>query len=506
MKKQYNTGMEMLEVGYDNISDHLGWLSRIVISLTTKDTDAVASVVYNKDLPKNVWGVFFGPTRSIALNLEQHFFCALDEIQNANSMHTSIRVLILHDLLDSIAHEAWHAKVSLEKEDWSASLDEPGAKDHGRYLSWQVAELFDVNMKSFGLVLDSLIHGLYKNLREDVQEAGCKEWKKIQYHMLNNDLNYYNPNSDVEIRSIREVFQAQCQPEVPWLDVSNSLFTSFSEAKVYSTVEQNIPETKISAIPEDSNIQNTIFEPTPEPTPEPVKPVEVIPVEAAPVQAVQPVQATPTVMSYNPLDDLACTMEDPFAEDYDAYDALPLQEPAHMMPVEPMSVKPALRSMDVQQSQSTMENVLRRIFYHVYTKCNPDGAGNFNNVNAVLDPINISDIKGHEMFDTQDTIDINGAFSPRAKIGGFVKGLPTKESSIPRYTFYLNIGGNTVKHVFMAQNPSKIKDGALTAWAQKAANGWRRMSLFTDNGILMYLESEPQQPLGQEKLVNWEKK
>lgn len=508
MKKQYIDGLELLEVGFNNISAHLGWLLRTIIIETTGSTDAVASLVYNRDIPKDVWGIFNGASRSIVINLEQHFNHALEAIQDKKSMHTSIRVLILHDILDSCAHEAWHAKMCNEGDDWAVSnLDEDGARAHAESLSWEFAELWDVNVETFGQLLDALLHSLYKDFKEDVQEDDCKEWKKLQYHMLENDVNYYNPDRGIEIRSIREVFSAQCQPEMPWIDTDSSLFTSYSVNEVVS-IPSGVTETKI--ISEPAEVVETVAEPA---IVEPIAPV---------AEVIETVQPTTMAANYDPLGDSACDMVDPFADDITevaaASPVIPVQTTpvasitammpaATITPVAPIAVENVQPAINVQQIQQIAEKVLRRMFHHVHTKCEFNTAGGYNNTNAVLEPISIADIEGaSELFAKQDTLDDMGVFAPRATIGNFIKGLPTAEG-IPRYTFYLNIGGALHKRVYIAQNPNKMKGGVRTAWAQKAINGGRIMMLLADGaGITAHTELEAGQTLGQEKFVIWEKK
>lgn len=493
MKKQYIEGLELLEVGFDHLSSHLGWLLRSIISETTGSTNAVASLVYNRDIPKNVWGMFHGATRSIAINLEQHFFHALDSIQGKEGMYTSIRVLLLHDLLDSCAHEGWHAKQCNKGKDWTdGNLDEDGAKTHATAISWEFAELWDVNVHTFGPLLDGLLHSIYKDLKEDIQDKNCKEWKKLQYYMLENEVNYYNPDRGIEINSIREVFAAQTQPETPWIDTDNSLFSSFSKPTV---------EKKEVIISPDIPTGN-IVKPETTTLPEPIVKI--------PVQPTTTITTATVAANYDPLGDSACDMGDPFADDEPIAD-MPIQAAivTNAAPTIQTDEAPATAypSMDVQKIQQIAEKVLRRMFHHVYTKCEFNTLGGYNNTNAVLEPINISDIEGaSELFAQQDTLDDMGVFVPRAPVGNFIKGLPTNEN-LPRYTFYLNIGGTLHKRVYIAQNPNKKKSGIPTAWAQKAMHGGRIMMLLADGaGITAHTELEANQILGQEKFVLWNKK
>lgn len=520
MKKQYVEGLGILEVGFNYLSSHLGWLLRTVISSTIKDTDAVASVVYNRDLPDKFWGQFFGATRSIAINLEQHLNDALGAIQDEGTMHTSIRVLLLHDLLDSCAHEAWHAKMCNDGGDWTdGNLDEEGAKKHALAMSWEIGELWDVNVETFGPLLDTLLHDLYKKLKEAVQFDDCEDWEKLQYHMLENDINYYNPDRGIEIRSIREVFAAQVQPEIPWVDTDSNLFTSFSSP---SALNEDI------SVPPVVAETNIILEPSPVVDIDPITASDNHLADLASMgchlnEQDEIVEGHKTVLpaNYDPLGDSACTMEDPFADDDfttpttpPVLDNTPVQTEAPTMaaPPAPEVAAPVdgqqeTPSVNVQQIQQIAEKVLRRIYHYVHTKCEFNTIGGYNNTNAILKPISIADIEGaSELFAKQDTLNDMGVFSPREDVGNFIKGLPTADG-IPRYTFYLNIGGHLHKRVFIAQNPTKTKGGVPTAWAQKAMNGGRIMMLLADGaGITAHVELENDQTLGQEKFVVWKKK
>lgn len=507
MRKQYIEEVELLEVGYNHISKHLGWLLRAMISTTTRSTDAVASIVYNKNLPTNIWGLFYGPTRSIAINLEHHFSFAFDAVQNAEHMHTSIRAILLHDLLDSCAHEAWHAKTCLEDKDWEdGSLDEEGAKEYARLSSWEIAELWDVDLDSFGPVIDELLHSTYKSLKEDVQEADCKEWKKIQYHMLENEINYYNPTTGVEIASVREVFCAQCRPDLPWVDVDNSLFSSFVGLENADTKTIMEPAPKPEVLPVEEAAQK------PEVTTTPVTSTISPEVAAQPTTTLGAVE--PVAEGYDPMDDISCDMGNPYEDE--PYVAPAITQAQTTLPVTPQQQPATVQSTpatapvnqaDALRVQQIAEKVLRRMFHHVYSKCEFNVEGGYNNPNAVLDPINISDIEGaNELFVEQDTLNEVGTFAPRQPINGFIKGLPT-DKGLPRYTFYLKIGNELHKRVYLAQNPDTMKNGAPSKWATAAKNGTLRMMLLaTGKGVTAYTKLAAGQTIGQEEFVIWNKK
>ncbi len=484
MKKNYLEGTELLVLGEELISAHISWLVRAVLTQTTSN-DAIASLCFNPGIPKDIWALFHGPSRSISVNLEQHFTHALTIVQDEDTMYTSLRALILHDLLDSAAHEAWHAKTCLEEDNWANSnLDEEGAQEHAEYLSWDIAELFDVEVLSYGPLLDTLLHSIYKSWKEDCQDASAPTWKKLQLHMIENDANYFNPALGVEIKAMREVFQSQSQPAFPWFDTNNDLYTTFIT-----------PTFDAIKIDKEICIDTTQIAPI-APT-EPTTPPVVIEQQLT-TTVTTPVTPQKYGKGYDPLDDYNCaTSED---DEYIAPGsanveniATKVEVPANpttntviaaavpTTPVEPTKTQLPVLSMDVNQIQSIADQVLKRMFNHVYRKCDFNTDGGYDNTGAVLDPINISDIEGAtDLFVKQDTLTSDGIFTSHADINGMIKGLPSNEG-LPRYTFYMNIGGTLRKRIFIAQNPNKMNNGIPTSWALEAKNGNRIMMLIAPN-------------------------
>lgn len=545
MKKNYISEIETLEVGADNLSQQLAWLLRSTIHFATGENNAaVNSVVYSKDLPKSdsdkirdgVWGAFHAATRAIVINLEHHWNVVMENIQNEKLMNNSMRTLLLRDLLDTCAHEAWHARKCVESHNWRKDdLDEQGAKDNAWKLSWGMAEYWDVNLDNFGPLLDSFMQSLYKDLKEDVQEDDCKEWKKIQLHMLENEVNYYNPESGVEIRTIREVFQAQVGPEIPWMDTDNPLFNAFVS---FTSIADRISkeEEVIGVVSSETNIltpaavKSPAVATSPEHAPAVAISPEPTPAPAIKKQVVTEHVTTTVCADYDPLSDSACDMDNPFDDDIATPEmvtqpnitapvmdntTIPVEITPAQVAVAPAvdgsvtTQQPTVPQMDVLRIQKIAEQVLRRMFHHVNTKCEFNTDGGYNNINAILDPINITDIDGaSELFTKQDTLDANGVFQSHTDVNGFIKGLPTAKG-LPRYTFYMNMGGKLHKRVFIAQNPEKKKaDGVTpTAFAAKAQAGYRIMMLLADGaGITADITLENGSVLGQEVFNIWNKK
>jgi len=495
MSKQFIEGMDLLEVNSEKVGNHIAWMLRNAVAITTQPND-VNSLVFNDDCPQDVWGMFHAPSRSIVINLQQHLGTVMDQLQDVKYMNTSFKVILIHELIDTILHEAHHAAACLTENNWEdGNIKEDDATKYASESSWAFAEKFDVNVEDFGEEIDAFLIDLYKGLEEDVKEVNCKTWKRLQFHMMNNNVNYYNPDKGIEIISIREVFEAQVQPEEEWMPTDDKSFNNYKEV----VVDAPIIETPAEVVQE------------------PVAPVQAAPVTPTPVQTTQAVAhaATSVPEGYDPLDDLSTEMvtEDeeyvPPSPTSAAQALMPANTqtpaPAQAAPVEQTPVNPP---MDVQRIQNIAEQVMRRMFHHVFTKCEFNTAGGFNNVNAILEPIPIADIDGAtELFAKQDTLNEQGVFASHVPTNGMIKGLPTA-AGLPRYTFYLNIGGNLHKRVFIAQNPMKKNaSGMPTAWANKVMAGGKIMMLLADNqGITAHAELEAGQPLGQEKFVIWSKK
>jgi hypothetical protein len=514
MSKQYIVGMEMLEVGSEILSDHLSWLIRSAISKTTQDINAVHSLVYNNDCPKDVWGTFYAPSRSIIINMDRHVEAVLSNMQDIKYMNTSIRVIILHELLDTAMHEAYHARACTKNMEWEVgSINEEEANEYALDNSWAFAENWDVNIDEFGPFIDEFLADIYRGLKEDVKEVNCKTWKRLQFHMLDNQINYYNPDKGLEIRTIREVFEAQVQPNTAWKPVESDNFNVYKG--LHTEVESLV-----------------VQEPVPvEVVPTPVTPTVVTPTVVTPTA--EPVAQPTYAEGYDPLDDISCETineEDEYVPPsivpttasavpstpvapvvVPVAPVVPSTQPVQAAQVIPTAVPvvPSTQpSLDVKNIQDIAEKVMRRMFHHVYSKCEFNTAGGFNNPSAVLEPISIQDIEGAtELFTQQDTLDAQGIFSSHSPVNGMIKGLPTAKG-LPRYTFYLNIGGNIHKRVFIVQNPEKKNaQGMPTAWATKVQNGNKLMMLIADNmGITAHAELTAGLPLGQEQFTIWSNK
>jgi hypothetical protein len=189
-------------------------------------------------------------------------------------------------------------------------------------------------------------------------------------------------------------------------------------------------------------------------------------------------------------------------------------EPVAQAPVVPITPEPLVNqlptdtqtgnNMDAARIQEIAEKVLRRMFHHVFTKCEFNTAGGFNNPYAVLEAVSIGDIDGaSELIVKQDTLDELGAFKSHEEVKGFVKGLTTNDGR-PKYTFYIKVGDTLHKRTLMPANPNAVKDGVPTNWAAQAKLGWKIMMLMPEKGApTAHIKLEPGKMLGQEEFQIW---
>ena len=469
--------------GFENISDHLAWLFGWAIR-DTGAMDGVISIVCNPDLPPDLWGRYHPDARAIVLNLDQHFEHMRSSIQDEESMNFSASAFLLRSLMDTIFHEAWHAARCLELKDFAAGdLDEGGAKKYAWKSSWAVGELYDVEMASFGKQLDAELLELFKELKEDVTFPDCKEWKKIQLHMFENNLSYYNPDNGVEMRTVRELMNSVASEDSAWIETDNKLFHKFSQfTPLAERLEKEEAEAQVDA-----------------PV---VKPREVVPPVPTP-EPVAPVSPQPTYDDYDPIYDIACKVSD--EEDSEMPNNFSTQP---IQPVTPVA-QPNPIGLNVEEMQNIGEVVMRRIFHHVFSKCGFMQNGTFSNPGAALEPIHIGDIPNVEkLIVKQDCyVGHDNQYHHQADVEGKIRGLVTQDG-LPKYQFYIQVGNEMQKRVFIPANPnSRNADGTLKAWAEKSRQGYCLMSLQQEGGRASAgITLEPNQHLGQECFAIWNTK
>lgn len=494
-RKKMNTEFvelpKILETGIDLVSPHLRWLLRHAIINHCSDK-AIDLIAYHKDIPKDkegeeIWGESWSPAKAIAINLEKHFHSSIDQIQDESKMNTSLRCVLIRELLDTSIHEAHHLKASYKTGDFNNSLlEEKEAAEEGWNKSWMAAKYWDAEITVFGPLLDDLLEDFFKTLEEDTKEKPVM-WKDLQVYMWKNQLAFYDPDKDRECK-IREAFEAMAKDHSPWIDDPKQFLATVIQTGNTASVE-NIPTEPLPPLTQVT------------PQPEPFVSYE---------QYIPPEQCVPhsnnehqeyyqrSTDTYNPQQ-----YTEPYTEPYKGVipPPPPTAPPATAVPTPPATI-------NVLQMQQAIEAVLRTLFAHVMTKCGITQDGKFNNPNAVLEAVSIVHIPhALEIFSHMDFYDTKGIYSGNQPCNGIIKGLISKQG-LPMYRFYLKIGDFLYKRIFITQNPDKLNaNGELTAWAKSARNGAKIMMLLEDNAPpKAHLKLEPGIALGQEEFKIWEAK
>lgn len=464
----YNEVPGVLETGCEKVSPHLRWLIRNAI-LSICPPEAVNLIAYNENVPDAHFGIAHGPSRSISINLERHFYSAMDRCMEDENMYASIRMLLLHELLDTVLHEAHHLKVSLDKDDFDKSdLDEAGAKEAGRK-AWLVAKKWNCNITLFGDFLDVQIKDFLDAVEEDTKDKPIM-WKDLQVWMSKNNLGYYNPDKDLEL-SINHAFEALSKDEEPWMeDPAAFLDTTIEETE---RTQQTMPA----------------VESVPQHTYDAQMPIHATAMEAM-VAALAGMGGQTT---------LAPSMGDSYPEHNDELPESFQPAPPPIMPV--MPVAPA------NSMVKTIETVFRTLFWHVVSKGEFTNDGGYNNPGVVLEPVSIAHIPGAlQIFTNMDTLDANGKYAKNQPTQYGIKGMLTKEN-LPKYTLFLNINGQLIRRSLVAQNPNAVDDmGQLKTWAREAKAGTKIMYVLGDQtnpGVRASIKLNAGAALGQEEYKLW---
>ncbi len=494
MEQEFIKVAQLLETGTDITSPHLRWLLRHAI-LEHCSAEAIHLIAYCKDIPvdkkgKQIWGETFAPTRSIVLNLEQHFYSCIDQIQDDDKMYTALRTLIIRELLDTAIHEAHHLSCSLNTGDFSNSkLEEDEAKIAAWKKSWLAARYWNAEITVFGSVLDELMEEFMDNLKMDTMEKPTM-WKDLQVHMWENQLAFYNPDLDQECQ-IKDTFEAMAKTDDPWIDEPKQFLIDVIEETQKNTEDtSNIIQPEKPNKAETATIENQLQYPPEESAGFhiPETPAETIHIPAPPAQTEQIIIPAPPAIPAPPV----------------------TPAPALITPIEPIEPlkPPEPQTINILQIQQAVEGVMRTLFVHVMSKCGFTTEGGYNNPTAVLEPISIVHIpEALNLFSHMDTMDATGLYSGNQPCQGMIKGLISSQD-LPMYRFYLNIGGKIYRRTFIPQNPKKLNaNNELTTWAKEAQTGTKIMMLLQDKkGPTAHLKLEANTPFGQEEFKIWDSK
>jgi len=467
MNQDYIKICGILETGTDLVSTHIRWLVRQAI-VDYCPTEAINMIAYNRDIPTNsknepVWGETHAPSRSISINLEHHFHSGVYIIQKEKSIYTSLRCVIIRELLDTAIHEAHHLKTAYEENNFSNSdLDEEGAQTAGFKHSWMAAKTWDVDIHTFGPIIDNLLEEFMVGLKADTAETPMM-WKDLQVYMWENKLAFYNPDRDQECKMF-EAFQSMADDENPWLDQPKTYVEETDISETTHTHDED-PITEANPIlPAAAQLTN----------PEPVMVPQQQPAEPVVTQTAQ--QLPPATEA------IAGT--------------LPAQVQNITTPPERL-----YNGLSATEIQKCAETVIRHLFWHIRTKCEFNTEGTYNNPNAVLDPVNISSIPhAEQLFTHMDTKTELGNYAPRQPCQGVLKGL-VDTKNMPYYRFYLNIGGKLYIRSLVPHYPV----GKTTQWAEEARNGVMRLSFQEripkiDNTTGKVMTDENGKELGENKI------
>jgi hypothetical protein len=471
MEQEFITMAQLLETGTDLVSPHVRWLLRHAM-LQHCSSKAISQISYCKDIPvdaegNKIWAETFSATRSVAINLEQHVLTCAAVVETDELRYTSIRALIIRELVDSAVHEAHHLKCSLAAKNFANSnLEEEEARKIGMQKSWESARKWDADIYVFGPVIDTLLETWIGGLKaeQDATEEEIETWKDLQVFMWDHKLAFYNPELDQEC-GIRDAFEAMAKNEDPWIETPKQFL--IEEIKV---AEVNLEDVDGSEAPE------------------------------APVVDVPTAAAMEDIPPENEMPILEGGLQEPVIVPPPPPETPLSQEPAVVIP--PPPVAPTIDKLAIHK---TLEGIMRVMFVHVMSKCGFTTEGGYNNPAAVLETISVAHIEGAaELMTHYDTATATGVYSANVPCLGQVKGM-ISEDNLPYYRFYLKIGGQLYKRSFMPQNPNKLDiNNCPTTWAQKAQEGTKIMML-SEKGIgnKAHIILAPNTPFGQEEFHIW---
>ena len=467
--KAFIDSVHVLETGTDTVSPHLRWLLRNAI-IEHCGKDAVDIIAYHKNIPTDNWGEAIPIIKGIVINLLKHAHEAFDMMGSEQNINISIRALLIRELLDTAIHEAHHLKAASEKNMYeNQELEQDEAIDIAHKKAWLTAKKLDVEIFTFGPIIDNFLEETIQAFKEDVAEKP-EIWKELQIYMWEHKLAVYIPETE-EALGMHAFFETQAKDIVPWLD------------KPIQYINETVIATEQTAVNKNT---------------EPLQPIQ------QPIQPMHP--STPTsvytgedISEYMPIDysqQVINKVNTPVP---------PVIPPTHQMHVQEQT--PPNGFITVEEIQATAETVLRTLFWHVVNKCEFNIEGGYNNPQAVLEPVSIAHIKyANQLFTHMNTVDENGVRIEQTPCNGFIKGAISK-TNLPMYILFLNFNGQLHKRTFIVQNPNKTdSSNNLSKWAEKVRGGSRIMMLLEDNvGVRAFITLEPGQVLGQEEYKLWEK-
>lgn len=550
MNKKLNAGTHILTTGRDLVSEHVEYIFNMIAHKYAKGL--VNQIAFNTDLPADQFGSFHGPSRSICANITAHLANNLQKIQSKNP-NMSIRALLIMELVNTALHETRHALAKAEKNDFADFENDAEEKICQTFADenmWDVALFVDLEIQSFGKLIDGELTKLFHDLRAAKDTDTFHQWQMNQLNMLEKGILYLDEKNEVVIKTMFELcsyfsklpnwenatimpFHAnQTQEPVTAAKVdddcpfdtniylhhpeSESLLIETDRKKADEMLEsegllQEISKEKFDKYDAQYKADEAEYNTEKE------TPALTADEHTSDGHQPTPVNNGPTVCQHEDYD----VLESYAGADIVMPDELPEMIatpdnnlPAYKSPVETLDI-PQATAQTVEPTVASIqgnirviaEMVFRRLFHHFYSKCGWDGRGNFANAAAVLEAVAIDDIAGAtELFQKMDSSDNMGVYKPQQQIGAYITGLVSKDGKLPYYRIYINQGGQLHRRTFIPQNPDKMKDQQLTKWAAMVRDGWRITMLLADGeGPKLDMKTEPGQALGQESFNPWTK-
>ena len=510
--KKYNIATHILTAGRDLISRHVEYIFNMLCH--EHAPDLINSIVFNSNKPL-LFGNSMGSAKAISINLIKHFEHALE--QSKENPQYSIRAMLIMELVGTCLHEAKHIIMKDDPkvidDDDSQHQEDEAEKYEGH--RWNVAKTVNVEIMSFGPVLDDLITIYYKEL-SDAREAGTMtDLQEQQLYMLDNGILYYDTRNSICLKSVFDFFNYFSSDKEGWDRTNIPVFEEVEEFE--ETTETTVDTAPPAEVAKEEDIygDEEIF--SEEEIAESLEDVSNILHSAV-------TETGPSIVpdGYDPLMGMEMceniyNSNDSFVEEDEEYhdmssidSEMDTAMSAKELETSPVQAQPE-RAMSPEANAmiNISKIVMHRLFNHIYSKCGWNGLGKFTNPNAILDPVNINDIEGaSELFTRADSIDADGKYKVGVPTDGFLRGVRSNDG-LPMYKLYVTFKGVTQKRTFIPQNPDKMNNGQPTNWAKKVMAGHRIAMLLQENGSpKLYLETTPGQPLGQEKLTicNWDKK
>ncbi len=508
--KKYNIATHILTTGREYISKHLEYIFNSICHHHAPDL--INSINLNPDTPK-YFGSSMGSAKAMSFNIVKHFAHAIN--QSKECPQYSVRGLLILEFINTCLHETKHLILKSEPgitDDSDTEYQEAEAEKFETLHRWDTAQYINVEVTSFGPVIDDMMAIFYKELTEAREAGTMDDWQEQQLYMIDNGIIFHDTRKSVLLKSVFDFFHYFSKTKEGW---DRSLIPVFEEINEF----EETTDTNVDTPPNEIEIDEDLY--SKDKDMDDIWKQEDL---TKPLQPLPTIETGPAIIpeGYDPLMDMEMGENEYIPEeeiDIDTggehdmstldseMDSPVSQGEMEAPPVQPMAERAI--SSEAAAVANISKIVMHRLFNHIYSKCGWNGVGKFTNPNAVLDPVNINDIEGaSELFTRADAFDADGKYKVGIPTDGFLRGI-TSNDGIPMYKLYVTFKGITQKRTFIPQNPDKTNNGQPTAWAKRVMAGHRLAMLLPESGSpKLYLETTPGQLLGQEKLTmcNWNTK